>query len=137
MANRNLYSSPQQSLTNERTAFHFPGFFLITFGAMVVWPMLAIAAGFSMLENISEVTLLFGGLTTLFFLPVVVILPSIEEIFEILIIATWLFMWIGCSFWFTSKSHSLRAQLIVLIVLSTISLGQSALGLLMILGKSV
>ena len=67
MANRNPYSSPQQSLTNERTAFHFPGFLLITFGAMVVWPMLAIAAGFSMLENISEVTLLFGGLTTLFF----------------------------------------------------------------------
>lgn len=123
--------------TNDRAAWHFPAFLALTFGAMAVWPMLGIAVGFSMFDKISEAVLLFGGLTALLLLPVYVILPLSETVFGIAIIAIWLFIWIGCSSWFTSGSRTRSAQTTVLAALSGISLAQSALAFLMILGKSV
>ena len=121
----------------DRAAWHFPAFLALTFGAMVVWPMLGIAASFSMFDKISEAVLLFGGLTALLLLPVYVILPLSETVFGIAIIAIWLLIWIGGSLWFMPGSRTGRSQITVLAVLSGISLAQSALAFLMILGKHV
>ena len=120
-----------------REAWHWPTFLALTFVAMAVWPTLGIAASFSMFDTISEAVLLFGGVTTLLLLPVYVILPLNETVFGMTILAIWLFIWIGCSLWFTSGPRTQRAQVTVLAVLSSISAGQAALGFLMILGKSV
>ena len=122
---------------NGRAAWQFPAFLALTFGAMAVWPMLGIAVSFSMFDKISEAVLFFGGFTALLLLPVYVIVPLSETGFGIAIIAIWLFIWIGCSSWFTSGSRTRSAQTTVLAVLSGISLAQSALAFLMILGKSV
>ncbi|MGI9469874.1 MAG: hypothetical protein ACR2OA_22320 [Rubripirellula sp.] len=122
---------------DDRAAWHFPAFLALTFGAMVVWPMLGIAASFSMFDKISEAVLLFGGLTALLLLPVYVILPLSETVFGIAIIAIWLLIWIGGSLWFMPGSRTGRSQITVLAVLSGISLAQSALAFLMILGKHV
>ncbi len=122
---------------DDRVAWHFPAFLALTFGAMVVWPVLGIAASFSMFDKISEAVLLFGGLTALLLLPVYVILPLSETVFGIAIIAIWLLIWIGGSLWFMPGSRTGRSQITVLAVLSGISLAQSALAFLMILGKHV
>jgi hypothetical protein len=122
---------------DDRAAWHFPAFLALTFGAMVVWPMLGIAASFSMFDKISEAVLLFGGLTALLLLPVYLILPLSETVFGIAIIAIWLLIWIGGSLWFMPGSRTRRSQITVLAVLSGISLAQSALAFLMILGKNV
>ncbi len=122
---------------DDRAAWHFPAFLALTFGAMVVWPMLGIAASFSMFDKISEAVLLFGGLTALLLLPVYLILPLSETVFGIAIIAIWLLIWIGGSLWFMPGSRTGRSQITVLAVLSGISLAQSALAFLMILGKHV
>jgi hypothetical protein len=135
---------PHQSITkvnvathNDRAAWQFPALLALTFGAMVVWPMLGIAASFSMFDKISEGVLFFGGFTALLLLPVYVILPLSETALGIAIIAVWLFIWIGCSLLLTSGSRTRSAQTTVLAALSGISLAQSALAFLMILGKSV
>ena len=122
---------------HDRAAWQFPAFLALTFGAMAVWPMLGIAVSFSMFDKISEAVLFFGGFTALLLLPVYVILPLSETTFGIAIIAIWLFIWIGCSLWLTSGSRTRSAQTTVLAVLFGISLAQSALAFLMILGKSV
>ena len=122
---------------HDRAAWHFPAFLALTFGAMVLWPMLGIAASVSMFDKISEAVLLFGGLTALLLLPVYLIHPLSETVFGIAIIAIWLLLWIGGSIWFTSGSRTRRAQITVLAVLSGISLCQAALAFLMILGKNV
>lgn len=119
------------------TAWHFTEFLALTFGAMVVWPVLGIAASFSMFDKISEAVLFFGGFTVLLLLPVYVILPLSETVFGVAIIAIWVLIWIGGSICFTSGSRIRRAQITVLAVLSGISLGQSALAFLMILGKNI
>ena len=90
-----------------------------------------------MFDKISEAVLLFGGLTALLLLPVYVILPLSETVFGIAIIAIWLLIWIGGSLWFMPGSRTGRSQITVLAVLSGISLAQSALAFLMILGKHV
>ena len=118
-------------------AWHFPTFLALTFGAMVVWPLLGIAASFSMFDKISEAVLFFGGFTTLLLLPISVVLPLSETVFGIAILAIWVLIWVGGSIWFTSGSRTQRGQIIVLAVMSGISLGQAALALLMILGKSI
>jgi hypothetical protein len=99
--------------------------------------MLGIAASFSMFDKISEAVLFFGGFTALLFLPVYASLPLSETVFGIAIIAIWVLLWSGGSIWFTSGSRTRRAQITVLAVLSGISLGQSALAFLMILGKNI
>ncbi len=119
------------------TAWHFPAFLALTFGAMVVWPVLGIAASFSMFDEISEAVLFFGGFTALLLLPLYASLPLSETVFGIAIIAIWVLLWSGGSIWFTSGSRTRRAQIAVLAVLSGISLGQSALAFLMILGKNI
>lgn len=125
------------STPDDRAAWHFPAFLALTFGAMVVWPLIGIAASFPMFDKISEAVLLFGGLTALLLLPVYVILPLSETVFGIAIIAIWLFIWIGGSLFFMPRSRTRRVQIIVLAVLSGISLCQSAFAFLMILGKNV
>ncbi len=120
-----------------RATLHFPTFLVLTFGAMLVWPMLGIAASYSMFDKISESVLLFGGLTALLLLPVYVILPLSEGLFGVAIIAIWLLTWIGGSFWFMPDSTRPRAHITAVAVLSGISLGQSCLGFLMILSKTV
>ena len=118
-------------------AWHFPAFLALTFGAMVVWPLLGIAASFSMFDKISEAVLFFGGFTTLLLLPISVVLPLSETVFGIAILAIWVLIWMGGSIWFTSGPRTQRGQIIGLALMSGISLGQAALGFLMILGKSV
>ena len=120
-----------------RAAWHIHAILALTFGAMVLWPMLGIAASVSMFDKISEAVLLFGGLTALLLLPVYLIFPLSETGFGIAIIAIWLLIWIGGSVWFTSGSRTRRAQITVLAVLSGISLCQATLAFLMILGKNV
>ncbi len=119
------------------TVWHFPAFLALTFGAMVVWPVLGIAASFSMFDEISEAVLFFGGFTALLLLPLYASLPLSETVFGIAIIAVWILLWSGGTIWFTSGSRTRRAQITVLAVLSGISLGQSALAFLMILGKNI
>lgn len=90
-----------------------------------------------MFDKTSEAVLFFGGFTALLLLPVYVILPLSETALGIAIITVWLFIWIGCSLLLTSGSRTRSAQNTGLAVLSGISLAQSALAFLMILGKNV
>ncbi|HBV63411.1 MAG TPA: hypothetical protein DEF45_10360 [Rhodopirellula sp.] len=90
-----------------------------------------------MFDKISEVVLFFGGFTALLLLPVYAIVPLSEMEFGIAIIVIWLLVWIGSALWFTSGSHTRRAQMAVLAVLSGTSLCQSSLAFLMIIGKNV
>ena len=90
-----------------------------------------------MLEQTSEALLLFGGLTALLLLPVCLVVPLSENDFGIAIIMVWILVWVACSLFFMRGSRTRRVQLIVLVVASSISLVQAALGFLMILGKSV
>lgn len=127
-------------IENRRLAtagWHVSVFLPLTFAAMIVWPMLGIAASFSMFDKISEAVLFFGGFTALLLLPVYAIVPLSEIEFGTAIIVIWLLVWIGGSLWFTSGSRTRRAQIAVLGVLSGTSLLQSALAFLMIIGKNV
>ena len=95
------------------------------------------AASSSLFDRISEAVLFLGGITALLPLPVYIILPQSETVFGIAIITVWVLIWIGGSVWFTSGSRTRRAQVTALAVLSGISLGQSALAFLLILGKNI
>ncbi len=121
----------------EQAAWQLPAFLAMTFGAMIVWPMVGFAASFSLFDRPSEAVLLFGGISGLLLLPVYAIFPLSETVFGIAIIVLWLLIWIGSSFWFTIGPRKRHTQMIVLAVLSSISLGQATLGFLMILGKNV
>ena len=126
-----------QPKQDERAAWQWPAFLAMTFGVMIVWPMLGFAASFSLFDRPSEAVLLFGGVSGLILLPVYAIFPLSETVFGIAITVIWLLIWIGSSFWFTIGTRKRHTQMIVLAVLSSISLGQAALGLVMILGKNV
>ena len=134
-----LHPADRRFMDSSQTtaAWHFPAFLALTFGAMVVWPVLGIAASSSLFDRISEAVLFLGGITALLLLPVYIILPQSETVFGIAIITVWVLIWIGGSVWFTSGSRTRRAQVSALAVLSGISLGQSALAFLMILGKNI
>ncbi len=119
------------------TPWLFPRFLLLVFCVMAVWPLLGVAASFSILEKMSEAVLLFGGLTVLFLLPVNMLVPFNESGFVTAIIIVWLLIWAGCTLWFTSGSSTRGLQLAALVVVSSISLCQSVLGFLMLLGKYV
>ena len=122
---------------DERVAWQWPAYLAMTFGAMIIWPVLAIAVSFSLFDRPSEAVLLFGGISGLLLLPVYAIFPFSETVFGTAIIVIRLLIWIGSSFWFTIGPRKRRTQMIVLAVLPVISLGQATLGFLMILGKNV
>ena len=122
---------------NERTAWNLSAFLALSFGAMAIWPLLGIAASSSMFEKPADAVLLFGGLSGLLLLPIYAIFPMSETAFGLAIIAIWLLLWIAPSIGITRRPPSQRSQLICLAILSGISLFQSALGFLMILGRGV
>ena len=98
-------------------------------------PLLGILlVGFSELGNITEAALLFGGITLILLTLISLALPLSNTIFVIAIITIWLFTWIGPAMWLTSRSPTRRTQIIVCCVLSGISLGQAALGAVLIIG---
>ena len=127
-------NTPTQS---EKRGRHSPAFFALTFVAVIVWPLLGIAASLSMYDDISEAAILFGGFTAVLLLPVYMVFPASETLYAVAIIAIWLLVWIVPSVWFTSKPRTRGSQFLFLAILSGVSFAQAALGFLMILGKSV
>ncbi len=99
----------------EQAAWQLPAFLAMTFGAMIVWPMVGFAASFSLFDRPSEAVLLFGGISGLLLLPVYAIFPLSETVFGIAIIVIWLFIWIGSSFWFTIRPRK-RGQVQLLTI---------------------
>ena len=104
---------------------------------MAVWPLLGIAASYSMFNKPTEAALLFGGLTGILLLPIYLVFTPSELAFGVAIMVIWILTWIGPSLWFLYRPRSRRLQSVVVSILSVFSLLQSALGFLMILGKNV
>ena len=75
-----LHPADRKFMDSSQTtaAWHFPIFLALTFGAMVVWPVLGIAASSLLFDRISEAVLFLGGITALLPLPVYIILPQSE-----------------------------------------------------------
>lgn len=112
-------------------------FLTLTFVAMVLWPLLGIAASYSMFSKPTEAVLLFGGLSGILLLPIYLVFTLSESAFGIAIMVIWMLTWIGPSLWFLSRPRPRRLRFTLVAILSGISLFQSALGFLMILGKNV
>jgi hypothetical protein len=125
------------TLARNDKGLNFTEFLVFAFVAMVVWPVIGSAASFSLFDKPSDAVLLFGGLIGILLLPIYAIFPVNETVFGIAVAAIWIVTWFGCSLWFATATGKRRTQWIALIVLSSISLCQTALGVLMILGKSV
>ena len=122
---------------NEKAGWNRAAFLTMTFVFMVIWPLLGVAASSSMFDKSSEALLLFGGLSLLLLLPIYAFFPLSETMFGVVIIAIWLLLWVAPSIWVTNRSATRQSQIVALALLSAISLMQSVLGFLMILGKSV
>ena len=142
-ARRSTYVSSRESnttMTSSTTTDQRPRlltFLALTFLAMVVWPLLGIAASYSMFSKPTEAVLLFGGLAGVLLLPLYMVVTLSESAFGIAIMTIWMLTWIGPSLWFVSRTRTRRLRFTLVAILSGISLFQSALGFLMILGKNV
>lgn len=112
-------------------------FLSLTFLAMILWPMLGIAASSSMFAKPTEAVLLFGGISGILLLPIYVVATPSESAYGVMILVVWLLIWLVPSLWLTSRPANRRSQITLAAVLSAISFAQAALGLLMILGKNV
>ena len=95
-------------------------FLALTFFAMVVWPLLGIAASYSMFSKPTEAVLLFGGLTVVLLLPIYMVLTLSESAFGIAIMIIWMLTWIGPSLWFMSRTRTRRLQFTLVAILSGI-----------------
>ena len=90
-----------------------------------------------MFSQPTEAVLLFGGFTGLLLLPIYMVFTLSESALGIAIMIIWILTWIGPSLWLLSRTRTRRLKFVVVSVLSGISLLQSVLGFLMILGKNV
>ena len=79
----------------------------------------------------------WNRLTGVLLVPIYMVFTLCESVFSIAIMIIWMLTWIGPSLWFLSRPRPRRSQFTAVAILSAISLVQSALGFLMILGKDV
>ena len=118
-----------------------PNLLLVFLGsliAMVPWPVLAISLGTlgSMFEQASDFTLLFGGVTMIFLLPIGVLDPP-----EWVIALIFAFVWIVVLFLpvlVLARRERRKAHMALFFILQAgFSIAQAGLGLLMIAGRHV
>lgn len=124
---------------NTYASASFPGWSIWgSLVAMLPWPILGVGTclGLSLFERSSEAVFMFGGVTLIFLLPLLLFVSS-EWIIGALIGIVWLLA-LSLPLWFGSRTVQTRFNLVaVLACKSLFSAIQAGLGFLMIIGKHV
>jgi hypothetical protein len=105
-------------------------------GAIVVWPVLAYCLSHNWMDQPFESIFLFAALPSIMIVPVGLWFEVVSENFAFLCTALALTGWVLPLALFSLRSRERWAQYLFLAITSGISLGQSLLGMLIILGKS-
>ncbi len=103
---------------------------------MVPWPLLAILATHPYLDNRNEVVLLFGGITGI---PVVMLmLVGVSETAAMSLISlAWIAAAVVPDIWLARRLSSRQSVLLLLGAQAAFSFAQAAVGAMMIFGKAV
>ena len=105
MSIRKGITTMSSSTTTDQSPRLLP-FLALTFLAMVVWPLVGIAASYSMFSKPTEAVLLFGGFTGVLLLPIYLVFTLSESAFGIAIMIIWMLTWIGPSLWLLSRTRT-------------------------------
>lgn len=109
---------------------------LASFGAMVLWPLLAILVTHTYFDNWRDASLLFGGITG-----IPLALLALIGLSETALISLMLIVWVAAAVvpdvWLAPRLTSRRAVFTLLGVQTAFSFAQAAMGALMIFGKAV
>ena len=107
-----------------------------SFGVMAPWPLLAMIITHSYFDNWNEASLLFGGITGIPLVILVVIgLP--ETVFVLLLFLVWVAAAVVPDIWLARRLSSRQAVFGLLGAQTVFSFAQAAMGVLMIFGKAV
>jgi len=103
---------------------------------MAPWPLLGILVTRSHFDNPNESILLFGGITGI---PLVILalFGLSERVLALLLILVWVAAAIVPDIWLAGRLTSRRAVFKLLGAQALFSLGQAAVGVMMIFGKAV
>lgn len=108
-----------------------------SFAVMAPWPLLGILLLRSSFDTPSEAFLLFGGIT-MFPSMILALFGSVrEEVLIALFMVVWMAAAVVPGLWLRRRLRSWTAIGVLLGVQSAFSLGQAAMGALLILGKNV
>ena len=110
---------------------------LKSLGVMIPWPIVGIALSYGMFDQADEAILLFGGVTGLFLVPIMMIGDISEMTFGLVICVVWGVALLLPPIIVHRRFRSRGTRAILLGLQSAFSLAQAAMGILMILGKDV
>ena len=105
----------------------------------VAWPALSFAAAIAMqlIEHDWEVAFLFSGLLPILLIPFQLAFGFGDSAYAVFTCVLWMLVWAVPTAVFLRRPRRLGHQWIFISVLTVLSAGQSALGLLMLIGKHV
>lgn len=113
-----------------------PALLLGSLAVMAPWPLLAIAVMHSSFEGSSDAILMFGGITTIPLLLLVVVGVS-ETVFLVLLGLVWVTVAIVPGIWLARRRASRLFIGLMMGAQSAFSLAQAAVGALMIITRNV
>lgn len=109
---------------------------LASLAVMLPWPLLGILLVRSQFDDPSEAAMLFGGVT-LFPLIVLAFFGFADAVYAVLMMLVWVAAVVVPGVWFRRRLVSWRAVAGLLGGQSAFSFGQAAMGVMLIVGKSV
>jgi hypothetical protein len=109
---------------------------LQSLAVMIPWPLVGIGLMFPMFDEPGEWVLMFGGISILITLPLLMFDVLSETVISVFILAVWTLCLVLPPAAMKRRRASGRARATFLLMQSGFSLGQAAMGILMILGKS-
>lgn len=126
----------RETAPNAPTARGVLALCLASFGVMAPWPLLGILITHSYFSNWNEAGLLFGGITGIPLL-ILVLFGVSETVFVSLLVLVWVAAAIVPGIWLARRLTSRRAVFNLLGAQTLFSLAQAAMGVMMIFGKAV
>ena len=111
-------------------------FLLQSLVVMIPWPLIGIGLMYGMFDAPDEWVLMFGGISIFVAVPLLVFDVVTEATISAFILAVWMSCLILPPAFMKRKRASGQARAVFLLMQSGFSLGQAAMGVLMILGKS-
>ncbi len=134
----NPYESPSTHNNVPSTGWlvwKLPLIVLSSFVVMIPWPLLGIALSYRMFDQPDEAVLLFGGVTALFVVPIMLVASLSEAVFSAIILAAWCSALLFPPILMSRRHPSRQAIASLLVIQTAFSFAQAAMGILMILGK--
>jgi hypothetical protein len=112
---------------------------VVSLAVMLPWPLFAACwcQWMSLFDLVGEIVLLFGSVTLLFLLPVMLIAELPEPLLAVIVLSVWVLVLVLPPVVIVRRGKRRKSVVVMFVTQAAFSFIQAGLGVLMILGKSV